>query len=144
MSKKSVCNPVQRRRVWGSGDKALLPGGRRFFDFAQNDIFFLLRRPFLDTLSEKGLLERVPAGPAASPAIRQPEVDGIGGSADLQVLSQCLNCRSEPAPDRLGRLALSGLQPPRLSRPLHNSLSSPRWVCSGAERVLAGPFPGRL
>ena len=58
VSKKSVCNPEQRRRVWGSRDTALLPGGRRFFDFAQNDIYFarndisytLLRRPFLDSL----------------------------------------------------------------------------------------------
>ena len=40
VSIKSVCNPEQRRRVWGSGDKALLPGGRRFFDFAQNDSCF--------------------------------------------------------------------------------------------------------
>ena len=40
VSIKSVCNPEQRRRVWGSGDKALLPGGRRFFDFAQNDSRF--------------------------------------------------------------------------------------------------------
>ena len=29
--------PEQSRRVWGSGDRALLPVGRRFFDFAQND-----------------------------------------------------------------------------------------------------------
>ena len=36
VSKKSVCNPEQRRRVQGSGDRALLPGGRRFFDYAQN------------------------------------------------------------------------------------------------------------
>ena len=40
VSKKSVCNPEQRRRVWGSGDMALLPVGRRFFDFAQNDSCF--------------------------------------------------------------------------------------------------------
>ena len=38
LSIKSVSNPEQRRRVQGSGDKAFLPGGRRFFDFAQNDI----------------------------------------------------------------------------------------------------------
>ena len=38
VSNKSVCNPEQRRKVGGSGDKALLPGGRRFFDFDQNDI----------------------------------------------------------------------------------------------------------
>ena len=72
VSKKSVCNPEQRRRVWGSGERTLLPGGRRFFDFAQNDIYFaqndscfaqndscfarndifytMPRRPFLDTL----------------------------------------------------------------------------------------------
>ena len=36
VSKKSVCNPEQRRRVQGSGDRALLSGGRRFFDYAQN------------------------------------------------------------------------------------------------------------
>ena len=67
LSNKSVCNPEQRRKVGGSGDKAFLPGGRRFFDFAQNDscfarndigalgmtIFYtLLRRPFLDTLQD--------------------------------------------------------------------------------------------
>ena len=39
------CNPEQRRGVWESGDRALLSGGRRFFDFAQNDIYYgLLRR----------------------------------------------------------------------------------------------------
>ena len=29
--------PEQSRRVWGSRDRGLLPVGRRFFDFAQND-----------------------------------------------------------------------------------------------------------
>ena len=29
--------PEQSRRVWGSEDRRLLPVGRRFFDFAQND-----------------------------------------------------------------------------------------------------------
>ena len=69
-------------------------------------------------LSEEGLLGRVLAGPAAMAAQRQPEVDGGGGAADLQVLPQRFGCRGEPAPDRLGRLALSGLQLPRLSRAL--------------------------
>ena len=47
VSNKSVCNPEQRRRVGGSGDKALLPGGRRFFDFAQNDSCFARNDDFL-------------------------------------------------------------------------------------------------
>ena len=53
--------------VWVSGDTALLPGGRRFFDFAQNDIYFarndisytLLRWPFLDTLLDDRLGQRI-------------------------------------------------------------------------------------
>ena len=37
----------------GSGDRALLPVGRRFFDFAQNDIIALCSGgTFLDTLIE--------------------------------------------------------------------------------------------
>ena len=47
VSIKSVYNPEQRRRVWGSGDKALLPGGRRFFDFARNDSCFARNDDFL-------------------------------------------------------------------------------------------------
>ncbi len=66
-------------------------------------------------LSEEELLERGFARPAATPALRGPEVDCASCTADLQVLPQRFGCRGESAPDRLGRLALSGLQLPRLS-----------------------------
>ena len=44
-----------------------------------------------------------------------PEVDGVGGTADLQFLPQRFGRRVESAPDRQGRFALSELQLLRLS-----------------------------
>ena len=64
---------------------------------------------------ERGLRGRALAGPAAASGLRRPEVDGVGRAADLQFLPQCFRRRGKPAPDRLGRLAVSGLQLPRLS-----------------------------
>ena len=63
------------------------------------------------------LCGRVLAGPAGSPTVWRPEVDGVGGTADLQFLPQCFRRRGKPAPECLGRLARSGFQLARLSRP---------------------------
>lgn len=60
-------------------------------------------------------LDGILSWPATPPSLRRPEIDGVGGAADLQTLPQRLRSRIEPAADRLGRLALSHGQDSRFS-----------------------------